>query len=302
VLDSAKSFGISTQKESSDKSKQLTKGLLLFSANHSDSLQRVSEAHRKYLDRFPHQLESLKFTLSERREHLKLRGFYLLHGSSSSQVVLNTKETRLDVNAILFVFTGQGAQWVHMGRELLLEYDIFADSIKKMDAALRSLDHAPSWTIENIIVECNDEMILSTPEFSQPICTALQIALVDLLAFWGVTPAAVVGHSSGEIAASYASGALSLREAIVVSFYRGQVCKDSTGSGGMAAVGIGREDVQEYLVSGVQIACENSNKNVTISGDMASLDTTLDTIRAARPDILVRKLRVNMAYHSGRFF
>ncbi|EPE28701.1 Thiolase-like protein [Glarea lozoyensis ATCC 20868] len=282
VLDSAKSFGISTPKGCNDDPKQANKSLLLFSANNAGSLQALLDAYRKYLDRFPHELESLKFTLSERREHLKLRGYHLMHGSSSFKVVHNTKETKLAADNILFVFTGQGAQWVHMGRELLLRYEIFSGSIRMMDAALSSLHDAPSWTIENIILKCEDEMILTTPGFSQP----------------GVTPAAIVGHSSGEIAGSYASGALSLREAIIVSFYRGHVCKGSAKSGGMAAVGLGRDDIQNYLVSGVQVACEHSSKNVTISGDVVSLDATLDTIKIAHPNVPARKLQVSMAYHS----
>ena len=140
--------------------------------------------------------------------------------------------------------------------------------------------------------------MLLKAEFSQPLCTALQIALVDLLATWNVTPSAVIGHSSGEIAAAYAAGALSAKDAIIAAFYRGQVCKTAKKTGGMAAVGLGKEDVTPYLASAVRIACQNSGSSVTLSGDLDILEKVMSDIKKAKPDVLVRKLQVEMAYHS----
>ena len=169
-----------------------------------------------------------------------------------------------------------------------------------MDRVLQSLDHAPTWKIAHTLLSVEDKTILAKAEFSQPICSALQIALVDLLAAWKVTPAAVIGHSSGEIAAAYAAGALSMREAITIAFCRGYVCSKPMKRGGMAAVGLGRSDVLPYLVSGVQIACENSGKSVTLSGDVQPLEDVMAAIKEANPDTLVRKLQVEVAYHSRK--
>ncbi|PYI20162.1 hypothetical protein BO99DRAFT_442447 [Aspergillus violaceofuscus CBS 115571] len=116
--------------------------------------------------------------------------------------------------------------------------------------------------------------VLMLAEYSQPICTALQVALVDLLAYWGVKPSAVVGHSSGEIAAPYAAGTLTKSEAITVAFYRGHVCKDAPQKGGMAAVGLGKAQVARFILSGVSIACENSPSSVTLAGDPDVLEKT----------------------------
>lgn len=107
-----------------------------------------------------------------------------------------------------------------------------------------------------------------------------------------------MGHSSGEIAAAYATGALSAKGAIVAAFYRGHVCKTAKKRGGMAAVGLGKEDVRSYLASGVRIACENSGSSVTLSGDLEVLENVMSQLKEARPEILVRKLNVEMAYHS----
>ena len=147
----------------------------------------------------------------------------------------------------------------------------------------------------------DDNNIVRKAEYSQPLCTALQIALVDLLAAWGIKPSAVVGHSSGEIAASYCAGALTSREAIIVAYYRGYVCKSlqkASPVGGMAAIGMGKREVSKYLIQGVRIACENSISSVTLSGDLDILESIMTTIRQQHPDVLVRLLQVEMAYHS----
>lgn len=135
-------------------------------------------------------------------------------------------------------------------------------------------------------------------EFSQPLCTAIQIVVVKLLRSWGIRPAAVVGHSSGEMAAAYACGAITSQQAIICSYLRGLVTKQLTRSGGMAAVGLGRDAVKPYLVDGVVVACENSPSSITISGDKDKVDQVAKIIEQENPDIQVRRLRVDKAYHS----
>jgi acyl transferase domain-containing protein len=113
-------------------------------------------------------------------------------------------------------------------------------------------------------------------------------------------PAAVVGHSSGEIAAAYAAGLLSLEEAITVAYHYGQAAKKTGSDGAMAAVSLGVADVSEFLRPGVVIACENSPSSTTISGDSDALDEMLVAVKAEKPDVSVRKIKVDVAYHSRR--
>lgn len=143
---------------------------------------------------------------------------------------------------------------------------------------------------------------MSQPEYSQTICTGLQIGLVDLLESWHVKPSAVIGHSSGEIAAAYAAGSLTKTEAIVVAFYRGHVCKDPSRKGGMAAIGLGKAQVARFLMPGVNIACENSPSSVTLAGNVGTLETVMANIKGVNEDTFVRRLKVEMAYHSGMCF
>ncbi|KAL9097197.1 MAG: hypothetical protein Q9165_000624 [Trypethelium subeluteriae] len=144
--------------------------------------------------------------------------------------------------------------------------------------------------------DCNR---LNEAEYSQPLCTAIQIGLLKIFHSVGVLPAAVVGHSSGEIAAAYASNAITARAAIITAYYRGRITKQQNTPGGMIAVAMGREMITPFLTNGVVIACENSPASVTLSGDRGSLNEVADAIKAAHPSIFVRILKVEMAYHSN---
>lgn len=121
---------------------------------------------------------------------------------------------------------------------------------------------------------------------------------MNLLRGFGVHPDAVLGHSTGEIAAAYAAGSLSLSAAITVSYYCGHAAQHLGQLGAMAAVGLSHDDVQAYLADGVVIACENSPQNVTLSGDKTGLEDVISRIKADKPDCTARLLRVERAFHS----
>ena len=108
-----------------------------------------------------------------------------------------------------------------------------------------------------------------------------------------------MGHSSGEIAAAYAAGHISLEYAIAAAYYRGYVTKSCDSSdGAMAAVGLSAAEVSPFLRPGVCIACENSPRSTTISGDREVLAEVLASLKAQIPDVFARLLKVEMAYHS----
>lgn len=154
------------------------------------------------------------------------------------------------------------------------------------------------------ILKPKSQSRLSEAEFSQPCCTAIQIALVDLLKAWNVKPAAVVGHSSGEIGAAYASDVLTAPEAILVAYYRGLATLGlgEIHRGGMAAIGLGRDQVIPYLRTGVIIGCENSSSSTTLTGDSDTLEQVMLDIQTGNPEVLVRALKVECAYHSRKYF
>lgn len=129
---------------------------------------------------------------------------------------------------------------------------------------------------------------------------AIQIALTNLLQKWGILFSAVVGHSSGEIAAAYAAKAISLRSAILIAYHRGRLTQ-YVDDGSMAAIGLSGIEVKPWLVEGAVVACENSPSSTTIAGETISVSQTIDRIQEAYPDAFCRMLRVTKAYHSRGF-
>lgn len=147
---------------------------------------------------------------------------------------------------------------------------------------------------------------ISISDFGQPASTAVQLALVDLLASWNIVPTVVVGHSSGEIAAAYAAGALNHEASMTVSYHRGSLSKLSKQLSGvkgkMLAVGLGEADASEHLVKVKEeggrlcIACVNSPTSTTISGDALAIDRMSELLD--EHGIFNRALKVDTAYHS----
>ena len=137
-----------------------------------------------------------------------------------------------------------------------------------------------------------------------PLTCSIQLALVQLLINWGIKPAAVTGHSTGEVAAAFAAGAISLEEAIVVTYFRGKINAEAverkTSGGAMMAVGLGPDEVGPYLQevknSQVHIACFNSPSSVTLSGDVEPINELEK--RFESEGVFARKLKVQAAFHS----
>lgn len=294
ILDSARGFGILPTIEKAITSPKL----LVLSAANVDSLKKNISLYKDFVLKHPAKITDLAFTLATGREHLPHRAYAVVNlfgGVTASVPFKSSKSPK-----VAMIFTGQGAQWPEMGRCLLLDesFPVFRESIRSLDDHLRRMNSTLSWSIEEELQKPAKLSRSFSAEFCQPLCTAIQIALVDTFASIGVYPSAVVGHSSGEIAAAYAAGAIEAKDAIELAFYRGQVMTKQTKDGSMAAVGMGCEDVREHLLSGATVACENSPRSVTISGDTEAVEATIFNIKQTLPGILAKKLKVEKAYHS----
>lgn len=150
--------------------------------------------------------------------------------------------------------------------------------------------------------------LVDVPDKSQSICTALQIALVDLLESWGLHSSSTLGHSSGEIAAAYCVGAISKESALLIALRRGElasILSQSSGKqGAMMSVALSDLQAQSFLDehvvnatnSSVVIGCINSPSNVTLSGDADQIEYL--RLKLDHEHVFARKLKVNVAYHS----
>jgi acyl transferase domain-containing protein len=187
-----------------------------------------------------------------------------------------------------------------MGRELFHTYPIFQQSVLRGAKHLKEL--GAEWSLIEELSKDAKSSRINEASISQPCCTAIQIALTDLLKSWGIRPSAVAGHSSGEIAAAYAARVLSLADAMTISHFRGKFAGTiEPGKGGMAAVTASESDT-DAMISGLKqgqatIACFNSPNSMTVSGDVAAIEELLQVCKTR--DIFARKLVVDVAYHSS---
>ena len=250
--------------------------LLPFSAHNKSSLQANINALSSVVDQ--HSLADVAYTLSARRSKLAQRTFYIVDKDSvDSGLQEDTQKissSPTDTPRLGFVFTGQGAQWHAMGAQLF-EYHVFRTAIEHLDYVLGTFSRHSSWTIADILRgNCSADRV-NIPEISQTVCTAVQIGLVDLLASWSVYPSGVVGHSSGEMAAAYASGRITAAEAITTAYFRGQTVAQNKQKGAMLAVGLGFEQAEKYLAvleQVVKVAAINSPGSVTLSGEQEAVE------------------------------
>lgn len=275
--------------------------LLVFSAKHQSALERMVQNHQSYCLAHGDRLADVAYTLAMRRDTLSHRAFCVANGIDDWVPLYAPRSGHSEPGKLVFVFSGQGAQWATMGKALIKGVKTFRDTIAEMDSVLKQLSDGPEWELQGQLLAPKKTSRVSEAEVSQPCCTAVQVALVDLLREHGVKAHAVVGHSSGEIAAAYASGAVTRKEAIIIAYYRGKVLRGMDPSrGGMAAVGLGADQVQPYLKPGVLVGCENSPDSVTLTGDKQVLDEVLAKIKEDDPAMLARALLVDRAYHSRK--
>jgi acyl transferase domain-containing protein/NADPH:quinone reductase-like Zn-dependent oxidoreductase len=290
--------------------------LLLLSANDDSSLTQQVMKHTSYFQATPVKtisnpefLDDLLYTLNERRQLHQCRAVALLHSPGDLENldgIISKSQRSLTHPSLCLIFTGQGAQYPGDELQCLEQYEVFR---KRLDLAEHDLSELGcSWKVRHELYSSKKASRINNAEYSQPLSTILQIALVDLVRSLGVHPKVVVGHSSGEIAAAYCTGALSASSAIRVAYYRGlhsaNMAAAGTHNGAMMAVGISASEAQVYvdehaLRTGgpkLTIACINSPKSVTISGDTAQIDL-LETYLSVK-GFFARKLNVNMAYHS----
>ena len=193
-----------------------------------------------------------------------------------------------------------------MGKQLLETSLLFRIAIEECDATLAELHDRPDWTISEELQRPKSSSNLSKASFAQPICCALQIGLVQLWKSWGIRPRAVIGHSSGEIGAAYAAGLLSLRDAIVIAYYRGlylgekaRLEKGTMKKGSMAAVGLSETkgvELTKMFDGRIWLGAVNSPSSCTISGEADAIEEMAALCK--RRGTFCRILRVDMAYHS----
>ncbi|MDX2698528.1 SDR family NAD(P)-dependent oxidoreductase, partial [Streptomyces ipomoeae] len=194
---------------------------------------------------------------------------------------------------VVFVFPGQGSQWVGMGAELLDSSPVFADHIR---ACAEVLDPLTGWSLLDV-VRGGD---LGRVDVVQPATFAVMTGLAALWRDHGVVPDAVVGHSQGEIAAAYVAGALSLEDAARVVALRSQaIAERLAGRGGMVHVSVGQNQAAELLerwAGRLEVAAVNGTTSTVVAGDTDAVDELLE--HCASEHVQARRIAVDYASHT----
>ncbi|OBF21827.1 polyketide synthase [Mycobacterium kubicae] len=192
----------------------------------------------------------------------------------------------------VFVFPGQGAQWVGMGAQLYAQVRSFATAF---DEVADVLDRHLRLPLRRVLWDGAQEQLTST-EFAQPALFAVAVALANMLQRWGITPDFVVGHSVGEIAAAHVAGVLSLSDAAGLVAARGRLMAGLPAGGVMVAVEATEREVLPLLADGAAIAAINAPRSVVISGTEAAVNAAAaELVRQGRR---VQRLAVSHAFHS----
>lgn len=291
-----------------------------FSASSDKSLIASLVAYSAYLKTHNTlNLRDLSWTLNCRRSTLPFRLSFtatniddlttkLEAAAESSTEIVHMAQTPMFESAkIIGIFTGQGAQWVQMGTELLDSCPLAIECISNLDMALQSIRQAdrPNWLLREEIMKDSTSSRIGEALFSQTICTALQIILVDLIHAAGIQFDTVVGHSSGEIAAAYAAGYLCASDAIKIAYYRGwsmqYASTENRIRGAMMVAETSFADANELcampsLNGRICVAASNSTQSVTLSGDIDAIHEAMDIFDDEKK--FNRLLKVDKAYHS----
>ncbi|WP_097991193.1 non-ribosomal peptide synthetase/type I polyketide synthase [Streptomyces sp. f51] len=286
--------------------------ILPLSARRPDALAEMAAGLRAELagDNGPAvDLDDLGHTLAHRRQHLPER-LAVVHTSRAAldealaahergephpRVVHGRARDAAD-RGLVWVFTGMGPQWWGMGRQLLEEEPVFRDAVTACDRALREF---ADWSLVEELTAEESVSRMTETWLAQPANFAVQVGLAALWRSHGVRPDAVVGHSTGEIAAFHAAGVYSLRDAARIVVHRSRLQQTLAGTGTMLAVSLSEDEAERRVRpyrDRVSIAAVNSPTAITLAGDEAALTLLAEELRAEQQ--FAKFLTVEVPYHS----
>lgn len=274
--------------------------LLPLSARTPAALQDLIRDYQGFLaDNFCGTLADIGYTAALRRRHHECR---LAVAGRTRQELIEQLQDALqtglpDANGqMVFVFPGQGSQWVGMGQQLWQHEPVFRQAIAACEAAIRPFTN---WSLQTILLADKTEMRLQDIDVIQPVLFAIQVGLAALWRAWGIVPDAVVGHSMGEVAAAHVAGVLSLEDAARIICLRSKLLRQVSGQGGMAVVGLTLAEADKALTGyeeQLSVAVSNSPNSTVLSGDPAALAKLVAALQAQ--DVFCRMIKVDVASHS----
>jgi acyl transferase domain-containing protein/acyl carrier protein len=284
--------------------------VLALSARSESSLRELAARMTTHLsDDRPESLADTCFTANAGRSHFAHR--LAISGQSRDEVrqalidwaagnapnVRSGRVPGVSQPDVVFLFTGQGAQYPGMSRRLYETQPVFRRALDRCGDLFQSFLERP---LLPVMFESANQDTLDQTAYTQPALFALEYALAELWKTWGVEPAVVMGHSLGEYVAACVAGLFSLEDAVKLVATRARLMQSLPPIGAMAAVAADADGVRSIIgahASAISIAAVNGPASVVISGEKASVSAAVESLTAA--GIKVQRLAVSHAFHSA---
>lgn len=281
--------------------------LLPISAKSPEATRQLAQCYLEVLESGC-EVDDLIFSVVKRRAHLGQRAIVTGENNDafknhlrayvngeSCEAVITGQAPYAGSDKIVFVFTGMGPQWWGMGQELYANDPVYRKAVEEADSVFKSIS---GFSVLDEMLKGETESQITKTEFAQPANFLIQIGLTAVLKERGVEPSACVGHSVGELASAYISGALTLHDAMTVCFHRSQQQAKARGAGSMIAIGANLQKAQEIVDrfdGAISIAAVNGANNITLAGETASIEMVASELTNA--GLFNKLLEVEVPYH-----
>ena len=289
--------------------------ILNLSARNQEALQSLAKSYEVFLDTYPEvSLTDLCFTANSGRSHFEHRLAIITSdkqelsnklakisaGEETSGVFSGILSSNRKSPKIVFLFTGQGSQYVNMGRQLYETQPVFRRTLDKCEQILQS--YLEKSLLDVLYPEDSQEInssIINQTAYTQPALFAIEYALFQLWQSWGIKPDVVMGHSVGEYVAATVAGVFSLEDGLKLIAHRGRLMQRLPSGGEMVAVMTSEKKANQLIapyIEEVTIAAINGPESVVISGSAEVIRTLFNSSEAQ--GIKTKQLQVSHAFHS----
>ena len=289
--------------------------ILTLSAKCEEALQELAQRYEEFIkNNSTAEIADVCFSANTGRSHFNHRLAIItsdqqeladklakiIAGEETNGVFSGTLSSNSKSPLIAFLFTGQGSQYLNMGRQLYETQSVFRQTLDQCDRLLQP--YLEKSLLEVIYPENTKELnnsVIDQTAYTQPALFAIEYALFELWQSWGIKPDVVIGHSVGEYVAATVAGVFSLEDGLKLIAHRGRLMQQLPGGGEMLAVMASESKVNQLIApytEKVAIAAINGPESVVISGEAAAIGKLRDSLESL--DIKTKQLQVSHAFHS----